>query len=215
MTKKERIRGIIEALDQRYGRGQDATLDHRSPWELLVATMLSAQCTDARVNMVTPDLFRKYPSVNHMAEAVQSELEDTIRSIGFYRAKAKNLIGCAKMIRDRFGGEVPASLEELTSLPGVGRKTANVIRGHIFNDPSIVVDTHVKRISGLLGLTKSDKPEEVEKDLMRCLPREDWIDWNVWLITLGREICIARRPRCSECPLEELCPHAARTKSKR
>lgn len=200
MTKKERIQGIIEALDQRYGRGQDATLDHSSPWELLVATMLSAQCTDARVNMVTPDLFRKYPSVNHMAEAVQSELEDTIRSIGFYRAKAKNLIGCAKMIRDRFGGEVPASLEELTSLPGVGRKTANVIRGHIFNDPSIVVDTHVKRISGLLGLTKSDKPEEVEKDLMRCLPREDWIDWNVWLITLGREICIARRPRCSECP---------------
>lgn len=215
MTKKERIQGIIEALDQRYGRGQDATLDHSSPWELLVATMLSAQCTDARVNMVTPDLFRKYPSVNHMAEAVQSELEDTIRSIGFYRAKAKNLIGCAKMIRDRFGGEVPASLEELTSLPGVGRKTANVIRGHIFNDPSIVVDTHVKRISGLLGLTKSDKPEEVEKDLMRCLPREDWIDWNVWLITLGREICIARRPRCSECPLEEFCPHAARTKSKR
>ena len=190
-------------------------LIHHNNFEMLVAVVLSAQTTDASVNKVTPALFEAYPTPQAMADADLEDLMEKVRRLGLYRNKARSIKKLSQALVDEYDGIVPHTMKQLTSLPGVGRKTANVIRGHIFNDPSIVVDTHVKRISGLLGLTKSDKPEEVEKDLMRCLPREDWIDWNVWLITLGREICIARRPRCSECPLEELCPHAARTKSKR
>ncbi len=208
MTKKERIPIYIDRLSERFGHEQLATLDYTNAWELLVATILSAQCTDARVNMVTPHLFEVYPTPEAMMHADVETLEEIIRSIGFFRAKAKNLIGCATKVVLDFGGEVPESIEDLTSLPGVGRKTANVVRGHIYNEPSIVVDTHVKRISKLMGLTKNEDPYLVEKDLMKVLPKENWIDWNVWLIKLGREICIARRPKCSECPVADTCPSA-------
>lgn len=211
MTKKERIAYILEALDQTYGDLTEATLDYRNAWELLVATVLSAQCTDARVNQVTPDLFRKYPDVYAFSEAKQLDMEKAIHSCGFYHNKAKNLIACAKKLVSDFGGEVPSSLEDLTSLPGVGRKTANVVRGHIFHQPSIVVDTHVGRISRRLGLTKKMDPTQVEYDLMRVLPREYWISWNLWLITFGRETCTARNPKCKTCPLREYCNSKDRT----
>jgi endonuclease-3 len=206
MDEKSRVREILACLDAYYGSETRVSLDHENAWELLVATILSAQCTDARVNMVTPDLFSKYPDVNAMAEANLEDLEKLIHSVGFYHAKAKNLILCARKIRDDFGGEVPSTIEELTSLAGVGRKTANVIRGNIYDDPSIVVDTHVKRISKKLGLTSNTEPEKVEIDLMNVLPKDHWIRWNIQLITLGREICIARRPKCQECPLSHVCP---------
>jgi len=206
MDEKSRVREILACLDAYYGSETRVSLDHENAWELLVATILSAQCTDARVNMVTPDLFSKYPDVNAMAEADLEDLEKLIHSVGFYHAKAKNLILCARKIRDDFGGEVPSTIEELTSLTGVGRKTANVIRGNIYDDPSIVVDTHVKRISKKLGLTSNTEPEKVEIDLMNVLPKDHWIRWNIQLITLGREICIARRPKCQECPLSHVCP---------
>lgn len=206
MDEKSRVREILACLDAYYGSETRVSLDHENAWELLVATILSAQCTDARVNMVTPDLFSKYPDVNAMAEADLVDLEKLIHSVGFYHAKAKNLILCARKIRDDFGGEVPSTIEELTSLAGVGRKTANVIRGNIYDDPSIVVDTHVKRISKKLGLTSNTEPEKVEIDLMNVLPKDHWIRWNIQLITLGREICIARRPKCQECPLSHVCP---------
>ena len=206
MRKKERVQEILKCLDEYFGKENPVTLDHRNAWELLVATILSAQCTDARVNMVTPELFFKYPDVHAMAEADIDELEDMIHSVGFYHAKAKNLILCAKRIEDEFGGEVPRSIEDLISLAGVGRKTANVIRGNIYHEPSIVVDTHVKRISKKLGLTKETEPEKVEYDLMKVLPKDHWIRWNIQLINFGRTICIARRPQCQNCPLSHVCP---------
>ena len=187
MTKK--TEAILKLLDERYGTDYRCSLEHKNAWQLLVATILSAQCTDARVNIVTKELFRKYPSVEALAGAELAELEKDIHSTGFYRNKAKNIIACCRELVSRFDGEVPRSLEDLTSLAGVGRKTANVIRGNIYNDPSIVVDTHVKRISKKLGLTKEDEPEKVEKDLMKKLPKDHWILWNIQLITLGREIC--------------------------
>ena len=197
MTKK--TEAILKLLDERYGTDYRCSLEHKNAWQLLVATILSAQCTDARVNIVTKELFRKYPSVEALAGAELAELEKDIHSTGFYRNKAKNIIACCRELVSRFDGEVPRSLEDLTSLAGVGRKTANVIRGNIYNDPSIVVDTHVKRISKKLGLTKEDEPEKVEKDLMKKLPKDHWILWNIQLITLGREICKAPTPKCSEC----------------
>lgn len=203
MTKK--TKAIMELLDERYGTDYRCSLEHENAWQLLIATILSAQCTDARVNIVTEGLFRKYPSVQAFADADIGELEKDIHSTGFYHNKAKNIIACCKDLVDKFGGEVPRSLEDLTSLAGVGRKTANVIRGNIYNDPSIVVDTHVKRISKKLGLTKEEDPVKVEKDLMKALPREHWILWNIQLITLGREICKAPTPKCGECFLREYC----------
>ena len=167
--------------------------------------MLSAQCTDERVNIVTKDLFVKYPDVSAVAHADVKEMEQDIRSIGFYHSKAKNLIETARRICVDFGGEVPSSLEELTSLPGVGRKTSNVIRGNIFHEPSIVVDTHVKRISQRLGFTKETEPEKIEYDLMKVLPKDHWIVYNIQIITFGREICTARAPKCSECFLQDIC----------
>ena len=197
---------ILEALDARYGTDDRCSLDHENAWQLLIATMLSAQCTDARVNQVTPELFRKYPNVQAFAEADLKELEQDIHSTGFYHNKAKNIIACCQALMERFGGEVPSSLEELTSLAGVGRKTANVIRGNVFHEPSIVVDTHVKRISKKLGLTKNDDPVKVEFDLMKEVPKDHWILINMHLITFGREICKAPTPKCEECFLQELCP---------
>lgn len=203
MTKK--TKAIMELLDQRYGTDYRCSLEHENAWQLLIATILSAQCTDARVNIVTEGLFKKYPNVQAFADADIKELEEDIHSTGFYHNKAKNIIACCKDLVDKFGGEVPRSLEDLTSLAGVGRKTANVIRGNIYNDPSIVVDTHVKRISKKLGLTKEEDPVKVEKDLMKALPKEHWILWNIQLITLGREICKAPTPKCGECFLREYC----------
>ncbi len=203
MTKK--TKDIIALLDERYGTEYRCFLNHENAWQLLIATILSAQCTDARVNVVTRDLFRKYPGVEAFAKAKLSELEKDIHSTGFYRNKAKNIIACCKELMARFDGEVPRSLEDLTSLAGVGRKTANVIRGNIYNEPSIVVDTHVKRISKKLGLTKEEDPLKVELDLMKALPKEHWILWNIQIITLGREICKAPTPKCEECFLQEQC----------
>ncbi len=203
----KKVQSILNALDESYGTEYKCYLDHDSAWQLLIATILSAQCTDARVNIVTKDLFRKYPDINSFAKADLKELEQDIKSTGFYHNKAKNIIACCKKLRDVFDGEVPRSLEELTSLPGVGRKTANVIRGNIYNDPSIVVDTHVKRISGLLGLTTETDPEKIEYDLMKKLPKDHWIIYNIHIIRLGRTICIANRPKCNECMLKAFCDH--------
>ena len=206
MRQKERIENILKLLDERYGTDIICYLDHENAWQLLIATILSAQCTDARVNVVTKDLFRKYPGVEYFARADLKELEQDIHSTGSYHMKAKNIIACCRDLVDKHGGEVPRTIEELTALAGVGRKTANVIRGNIYNEPSIVVDTHVKRISRKLGLTKSEDPVKIEQDLMKALPRDHWILWNIHIITLGRSICIARRPKCGECFLREFCP---------
>ena len=212
MTKKERINEIIKILNEEYGTDFKTYLEHNNAWELLVATILSAQCTDARVNIVTKDLFVKYPDVYAFAKAKQSELEKDIYSTGFYKNKAKNIIACANEVIERHGGEVPSDIDELTKLSGVGRKTANVIRGNIFNEPSIVVDTHVKRISNLLGLTREQDPVKIEYALMKCLPKEQWILYNLQIIAHGRKICIARRPKCDECVLAGVCPSAKNKK---
>ncbi len=201
---------ILEALNNRYGTEYRCFLHHKTPWQLLIATMLSAQCTDARVNIVTADLFVKYPSVEAFANADIRELEQDIYSTGFYRNKAKNIIACCKDLMTKFGGEVPSGIDELTSLAGVGRKTANVIRGNIFHEPSIVVDTHVKRISKKLGLSKSDDPEKAELELMKVLPKDHWILYNIQIITFGREICKAPTPKCDICFMTDLCPDYAK-----
>ena len=205
MRIADRVKIILERLDEHYGTDYRCSLDHDSAWQLLIATMLSAQCTDARVNIVTKELFVKYPDVNAFADADLKELEQDIHSTGFYHNKAKNIIACCQALRDKYDGQVPRSLEDLTSLAGVGRKTANVIRGNIYHDPSIVVDTHVKRISKKLGLTKEDDPEKVEYELMKVLPKDHWILYNIQIITLGRTICKAPTPKCGECFLTEWC----------
>ena len=207
MRQKERIENILKLLDERYGTDIICYLDHENAWQLLIATILSAQCTDARVNVVTKDLFRKYPGVEYFARADLKELEQNIRSTGFYHNKAKNIIACCQDLVEKFGGEVPESIEDLTSLAGVGRKTANVIRGNIYNEPSIVVDTHVKRISNRLGLTKEEDPVKVEYDLMKVLPKDHWILYNLQIIALGREICKAPTAKCDACFLTEFCPY--------
>ena len=166
---------------------------------------MSAQCTDERVNQVTKNLYKKYDSLEAFAKADVDELAKDIYSLGFYRAKSKNLVACAKVLLEKYNGDLPKSLEELVALPGVGRKTANVIRGNLFNDPSIVVDTHVKRISKRLGFTKETDPLKVEMDLMKKLPKEQWILWNLHLITFGRTVCFAKKPMCKECFLNDLC----------
>lgn len=206
--RDQRVRHILAALDREYGTDYRCYLNHEMPWQLLIAVILSAQCTDARVNIVTADLFRKYDTPEKFAAADINELEQDIHSIGFYHMKAKNIIACCRTLVTEFHGEVPRTVEELTSLAGVGRKTANVIRGNIYGEPSIVVDTHVKRISRKLGLVESEEPEKIEFELMKVLPEDHWILWNIHIITLGRTICIARRPRCGECFLREYCPGA-------
>ena len=203
--ERERVAEVLKRLDTRYTTEYKCYLNHETPWQLLVATILSAQCTDARVNIVTKDLFVKYPDVEAFAKADLKELEQDIHATGFYHNKAKNIIACAKRVLTEFGGEVPRSLEDLTSLAGVGRKTANVIRGNIYQEPSIVVDTHVKRISKKLGFTKEEDPEKIEFDLMEVLPKDHWILYNIHIITLGRTICTARNPQCTECFLADVC----------
>lgn len=203
-----RVEQILDRLDQEYGTEYICYLNYETPWQLLIAVILSAQCTDARVNIVTADLFKKYDSLEKFANADLKKLEKDIHSTGFYHMKAKNIISCCKDLIEKHGGVVPSDLSELTALAGVGRKTANVIRGNIYDLPSIVVDTHVKRISKKLGLTENDDPEKVEYDLMAVLPRDHWILWNIQIITLGRTICTARSPKCGECFLREYCPAA-------
>lgn len=204
--RDERVANILAALDREYGIEYRCYLNHETPWQLLIAVILSAQCTDARVNIVTADLFQKYDTLEKFASADLKELEQDIHSTGFYHMKAKNIIACCKTLVEQYHGEVPSAMEDLTSLAGVGRKTANVIRGNIYNEPSIVVDTHVKRISRKLGLAKSEDPEKIEYELMKVLPKDHWILWNIHIITLGRTICVARRPKCAECFLREYCP---------
>ena len=204
-VEKERVQKILELLDAEYTTEYRCYLHHENAWQLLIATILSAQCTDERVNIVTKDLFQKYTSLEAFASAELAELEQDIRSTGFYHNKAKNIISCARTLVMEYGGEVPSELEALTSLAGVGRKTANVIRGNIFHEPSIVVDTHVKRISKKLGFTKEEDPVKIEFDLMEVLPKDHWILFNIHIITLGRTICTARAPKCEACFLREYC----------
>jgi len=206
MRQADRIEEILRRLDNEYGTDYVCYLEHENAWQLLIATILSAQCTDARVNIVTKDLFVKYPDIDAFAKADVKELEKDIHSTGFYHNKAVNIIECCKILRDGYTGEVPSDIDSLTGLPGVGRKTANVIRGNIYGIPSIVVDTHVKRISCKLGITKETDPERIEYDLMKKLPKDHWILWNIHIITLGRTICKAIRPSCSECFLSDVCP---------
>ncbi|MCR5024710.1 MAG: endonuclease III [Lachnospiraceae bacterium] len=210
MTKK--IKEIIERLNKEYGLFTEPTLDYETPHELLIATMLSAQCTDERVNMVTKDLFKKYTSVEDFACADLNELEKDIHSVGFYHAKATHIIEACKRLHEVYNDEVPSDIEDLTGLSGVGRKTANVVRTHVFNIPSIVVDTHVKRISNRLGMTKEQDPVKIEFDLMKKLPKEQWSAINLQLITLGRSICTARKPMCGRCFLYDVCPSGKRVK---
>ncbi|MFR5712599.1 MAG: endonuclease III [Clostridium sp.] len=204
--RADRVKRILELLDQEYGTEYRCYLNHETPWQLLIAVIMSAQCTDARVNIVTETLFKKYDTLEKFAAADQRELEQDIHSIGFYHSKAKNIIACCQELVERFGGQVPEQMEDLLTLAGVGRKTANVIRGNIYNEPSIVVDTHVKRISRKLGLAKEEDPEKIEYELMKVLPKDHWILWNIHIITLGRTICTARSPRCRDCFLREECP---------
>lgn len=204
--KTKRAMTVLARLKKRYPE-PETMLDHKNPWELLVATVLAAQCTDARVNTITPELFRRWPDPAALARAPQEELEDVIHAAGFYHSKAKNLIGAAKRVVEAYGGEVPHTLEELVTLPGVARKTANVVLWGGFGiNEGLAVDTHVKRLSFRLGLTKNTEPVKIEQDLIKIFPREEWGDVNHRLVWFGRDVCDARRPACSECELYDLCP---------
>ncbi len=202
---RKRLREIAKTL-QHTMPSPKMELDHRSPWELLVATILSAQCTDQRVNQVTPSLFRHYRRPAELAAAHLPELEQLIRSTGFFKNKAKHLVACGKAVTERFSEQVPHTMEELITLPGVGRKTANVILGTVFSQPSIVVDTHVKRVAKRLGLTRSDNPDLVEQDLQQLLPKSQWTAVSQRLLLHGRYVCLARKPQCATCPVYRHCP---------
>ena len=197
---------VLEALEQRYPEPQ-SLLTYRNAWELLAATVLAAQCTDARVNQVTPEFFRRWPSPRALAGAKREEVEDVIRSTGFYHNKAKNLLAAAEKIEIQHQGNVPCSMEELVRLPGVARKTANIVLWGAFGiNEGLAVDTHVRRVSGRLGLTEHTDPVRIEQDLMRLFPRESWGDVNHRLVWFGRDVCGARKPRCEVCELRDLCP---------
>ena len=200
-----RVAAILKGLDEAYPNAECA-LHHRTPWELLVATILSAQCTDVRVNMVTPELFRRFPSPAAMAKATLPELESLIRTTGFFRNKAKSIQGAARKLITDFGGEVPKTLAELITVPGAARKTANVVLGVSFGKAEgVVVDTHVFRIARRLELAKGDTAEKVEQELMQVLPRDRWISFSHQVIHHGRQVCLARNPKCNQCNLEPLC----------
>ncbi len=204
-ARKQRLQRILAALDELYPNATCA-LHHRNAWELLVATILSAQCTDKRVNEVTPGLFEKYPTIEDFAHASQDELANDIRSTGFFNNKAKSVIGAARKILEDFGGEVPRTMEELLTVPGAARKTSNVVLGTAFGIAvGVVVDTHVQRISNRLDLTKNQDPVKIEQDLVKILPEDRWILFSHQVIHFGRNICIARKPKCDECPLDPVC----------
>ena len=209
--KKARIQRIEAELDNLYPNVTCA-LNHESPWELLAATILSAQCTDERVNKVTPGLFRKFPTIDDMAVAQLEEVVEQIKSTGFFNNKAKSLIGAAKRIRDEYGGQVPQKMEDLLTVPGAARKTANVVLGTAFAIASgVVVDTHVQRISQRLDLTKNEEPVKIEQDLMKVIARDRWISFSHQIINFGRQICVARKPICGVCPMDSICYSADKT----
>ena len=195
---------VLSRLKKEYGE-ETSALEFSNPYELLIATILAAQCTDKRVNIVTKDLFRLYPDAASQAEADIKDVEDCIRSCGFYRNKAKNIIACAATLRDEFGGEVPEDMESLTQLPGVGRKTANVVRAFGFGLPAMPVDTHVGRVARRLGFSESGNPDVVERDLCSVIPEKDWSDAHHWLIWHGRRVCSSQRPKCADCLLNDIC----------
>jgi endonuclease-3 len=206
MTARERVAQLIKIWPRVYPDAH-TELNFKTPLELLIATILSAQCTDKRVNMVTPALFKKYRTANDYANTPQSELEKAIKSTGFFRSKTKSIRGATSTIVEKFGGQVPSTMDELRELPGVGRKTANVVLGNAFHkDEGIVVDTHVIRLSQRLGLTKHNDAEKIELDLMKIVPREHWTNWSHWLIWHGRRRCYARKPDCANCEVFSLCP---------
>jgi len=206
MTIRERLAQLVEAFPEVYP-GAHCELDFKNPLQLLIATILSAQCTDKRVNMVTPALFKKYRTAADYAKAAPAELENAIKSTGFFRNKAKSIRAATLTIAEKFNGRVPETMDELRELPGVGRKTANVVLGNAFGkNEGIVVDTHVVRLSHRLGLTKQTDPEKIERDLMKLVPREHWTNWSHWLIWHGRRRCFARKPDCSNCEIFRLCP---------
>jgi endonuclease-3 len=209
-SRKQRASRIASTLLDLYP-GARCALDHSTPFELLVATVLSAQCTDARVNLVTPELFARYPTPAALAAARRPELEAIIRSTGFFRSKAEHLVGLGEKLVADHGGEVPASMDSLVELPGVGRKTANVVLGNCFGVPAIAVDTHVRRVSGRLGLTASRDPARIERDLMSLVPAELWTAVSHGLILHGRQVCAARKPRCGRCRIEPDCPWPSKT----
>lgn len=212
LSAKERIPDIVKILRKHYPATCTA-LHFETPLQILVATILSAQCTDVRVNMITPSLFKKYPTAREFAKARQEELEQEIRSTGFFRNKAKNIIGAAQMMCADFNGKVPDTMEDLIKLPGVARKTANIVLSSGYKKAEgIAVDTHVKRLSERLGLSTQTDPEKIEKDLMAIVPKKDWLDFNYLLVNHGRAICIARKPKCPECPVQKLCPAAEKFK---
>ena len=204
MELKEKVDEVLKLLDENYGKVQ-CHLNHENAYQLLFATILSAQCTDDRVNIITKDLFKKYKTLKDFAQADLAEMEKDVRPAGFYHNKAKNIINSAQKLLYDYNGQVPSDINELVKLPGVGRKTANVIRGHIYNIPSIVVDTHVRRVSNLIGFTDSQDPVKIEFRLMEILPEDHWIDYNTQIISHGRKICVARRPKCNECFLYSYC----------
>ncbi len=206
--KQERAADIVSRLKKMYPKAA-CSLDFTNAFELLIATMLSAQSTDARVNLVTKHLFRKYPDPQSFASAGQVEMERDVKQTGFFRNKAKAVIAASKAIVEKHGGKVPETMEELTALPGVGRKTANVVLSNAFKKPvGVVVDTHVTRVSGRLALTAHSEPEKIEQDLMKLIPQKEWTSFAHRMILHGREICVARKPKCEECRLNDLCPSA-------
>ena len=212
-ARRERIGEILATLQEMY---PDVTcaLHHRNAWELLVATILSAQCTDVRVNMVTPGLFKKYPTVRDFANASQDELAQDVRTTGFFNNKAKSIIGAANCVVHDFGGKVPRNIEDLLTVPGAARKTANVVLGTAYGIASgVVVDTHVQRISNRLDLTKQGDPVKIEQDLIKIVPQDGWIQFSHQVIHFGREICVARKPKCGECRLDPICYAADKTLS--
>ncbi|MCX8130018.1 MAG: endonuclease III [Clostridia bacterium] len=204
MDNKKKVREIIKVFDRLYSDAE-CSLEYKDPLQLLIATQLAAQCTDARVNIVTKTLFQKYKNVYDFANADLEELEMEIKSTGFYHNKARNIKNCCKMLIEKYGGEVPANMEDLLNLPGVGRKTANLVLGDIFGIPGIVVDTHAKRLTNRIGLTKNTDPEKIEYDLMEIVKPKDWSKFCHQLVYHGRAICDARKPKCNECEIKNFC----------
>ena len=215
MTRKEHVKKILAILDEEYPKDVICFLDHTSPYELLIATILSAQCTDARVNIVTKDLFARYTTLEDFASADLKEMESYVKSTGFYRNKAKNIILCCQKLISDFDGQVPSDIDQLTSLAGVGRKTANVILSNIYHIPSVVVDTHVKRISMRWGFTQKEDPTAIEYELMEILPKDHWLRYNTQVIAHGREICRARSPKCEACIFLTYCPYGLEERLKK
>ncbi|MGY0395139.1 endonuclease III [Fusobacterium sp. SYSU M8A802] len=207
MTKKERVKNILEELNKKFGKPKCA-LNYNTPFELLVAVILSAQCTDVRVNIVTSEMYKHVNTPEEFAQLPLEKIEEMIKSTGFYRNKAKNIKLCSQQLLEEYDGNIPQEMEKLVKLAGVGRKTANVVRGEIWGlADGITVDTHVKRLTNLIGLTKNDDPIKIEQDLMKIVPKDSWIDFSHYLILQGRDKCIARRPKCNECEILEFCKY--------